>query len=345
MSFLRTPHSRLRMRSLSLISPQYSFSPSTSPSALRNLSPPKQPPLISQRSLPQSLSSPVARALPLFPPPQPTLSPQSSLSPQKGASQRNTLSPQCQLSPRHYFTSQLTSTSPAGTMPQSPASSALPHSPAFSARSGTVPLPNAAAPARMPGPAIGTADIPTLQTSLSTEHLSTEHLNTRHLALAPDVLALRSSAPTSLMTATTQRSLALHGTDSDASGELPADSSLRAPLSCQGALRRGYGPHDDVQVSAMGTSVDAGPAQHLSPGASSPAQVSVAQLLPQLPGRSAPGAVVGLGQRQLPGYESSDAGSNSESDDDCSMGTLTLTPALAAECSELVRALAAEQSR
>lgn len=332
MSFLRTSHSRIRTRSLSLLSPQYSMSPASSPSTLRNLSSPKQSPLIGHRSLPKSLGSPIARALPQFPPPQPTLSPQRSLSPQKTPLPRhNSLSPQCHLSPRHSFTSQLTSNSATGT---------LPHSPASSSRSGTMPVPVAAAPARMPCAVARATDLAALQTRLSPEHLSS-HRAAPGQDPAP---TLRSSAPTSLMTATTQRSLALHGTDSEASGELAPDTAVRAPLSCQGGLRRSTGPHEQAQASPAAAGIDVGLAWRPCNGASSPAQVSVAPVYPQLQRPPLPWTAAGAGQRHLPGYESSDAESNSESDDDCSMGTLTLTPALAAECSELVRALAAEQS-
>eukprot|EP00892_Ulva_mutabilis_P002421 jgi/Ulvmu1/1217/UM109_0015.1 len=332
MSFLRTPRNHIRTRSLSLFSQQYSMSPATSPSALAKLSSQQQPPLPGHRSLPKSLSSPVAHAQPLFPPPQPTLSPQGSLSPQKSLSRRNSLPSQGHLSPRTSLTSQLTGTSATGT---------LPHSPASSSRSGAMPVPVAAAPARMPCPTARAAALEPLQPRLSHDSLSTQ-------PAAPSQDSgptLRSSAPTSLMTATTQRSLALHGTDSDASGDLVPECAPRAPLSCQGAARRTNGQHDDAHASVAAPGVDLAPAYRSSaPPVVTPVHATTPLVAPQLQRRLLPG-VVGLRELQLPGCDSSDADSNSESDDDCSMATLTLTPALAAECSELVRALAAEQSR
>lgn len=313
MSFLRTPHSRVRTRSLALLSPQYSVSPASSPSALRHMSPPKQRALSGHRSLPLRLSSPVRSP----PPRPPTISPQRSPSPQRTASRRNSFSTQGYLSPRYSLTSQLTGST--GTLPLSPSSSGV--------------IPPAAAPARMPAHVLRVADQAAPQLRLSHAHLVAQQPARAPAATA----ALRSSAPTSL-SAATQRSHAMHAVDSESSCELALDAAVRAPLSCQGLLPRSASATDAQPATAACAAADACLPCRASMDAATPAPPAHASKLQR-------DALPGGRQRDLPGYESSDAGSGGESDDDCSMGTLTLTPALAAECSELVRALAAEQSR
>lgn len=318
MSFLRTPQNRIRTRSLTLLSPQYSLSPSSSPSALRNLSPPKHAPLLSHRSLPKHLSSPIPRSPAVLPPPLPALSPQRSPSPQRSASNLNSCSPHHQLSPRYSYTSQHSTSSAAGTAPHSPSGSAV-HA--------------AAAPTRMPPHAPRDADHAALQVRLSHMHLVAQPPG----RFPGPTATLRSSAPTSL-SAAMHRSNPL---DSEGSGELVPEAAVRAPLSCQGLLRRGSSMHE-APAASVGT--DACLPRSSSVGAWPPPSEQVSPQLWKQPRQAQHRPGVGAGQRELPGYESSDAEeSGGESSDDCSMGTLTLTPALAAECSELVRALAAGQ--
>lgn len=319
MSFLRTPQNRIRSRSLALLSPQYSLSPSSSPSALRNLSPPKHHALLSHRSLPKHLTSSIQRSPPINAPPLPPLSPQRSPSPQHTASRQNSFSPHFHHSPRYSYTSQHSTSPAAGTAPHSPCSTAI-HT--------------AAAPTRMPPPAPRDADHAAPQARLSHAHLVAQPPGR---APGP-VASLRSSAPTSL-------SAALHRThtlDSEGSGELTPEAAVRAPLSCQGLLRRGTSMHEEPAPSAA---TDACLPRSASVGTQRPPpeQASPQRLWKQT-AEAQPGPALNGRQRQLPGYDSSDADeSGGESSDECSMGTLTLTPALAAECSELVRALAAAQ--
>lgn len=372
MPFLRTPGNHLRTR---LLSPQYNLSPTSSPSALRHLSPPqqphlfghhrnlsppkqphlfshrnlsppkqphlfsagrfsppkhhhsfghravsptKQPHIVSHRSLPQHLGSPVGRAHAMIPPPfpLPCVSPQRSPSPQRTVSRRNSWSSHGHTSPRHSIASQYTGSSLTGTL--SPSSSG--------------PMPAAAAPARMPAHATRSVD--------PGPRLSHQQLMAQQSSRTAAPPILRSSAPTSL----TVRSHTLHTLDSEGSGELSAEPGIRAPLSCQGTLRRGVSMLEQEASRSAELVPDAEVARAISTGAPPAGYTPVAESSARRQ-CAVPRADAEDGQPAgTPQLNRSDSEASFDDSDDESMGMLTLTPALAAECSELVRSLAAQQS-